>query len=89
MISIVGTIIAMEHSQKPPKCVVTLQHEQTEKAFIEFRGRATRLLDPYTDNDEVCITLAFEGKVSSNTRTRFNNLVAKDIASFDRVRDKR
>ena len=65
-----------EHQKK----IVTINSEDNQKSFIEFRGPIMiGLLDEFQENDTVIIPIKYDGKVSKGSGMRYNNLVAASI----------
>lgn len=62
------------------KKVVTVTTNDNQKSFIEFRGPIMmKLLSDCKIDDQVLISVKFEGKRAIKTGVRFNNIVAQSI----------
>lgn len=83
MCLITGRIETIEPVQSSPgqsKDVVTIVSNDNQKAFIEFRSpQMMAVLKSFKENDQVIISVKFDGKIAKTTGVRFNNIVATSI----------
>lgn len=80
MIQLIGIIekIETQNNNGSDKKVVTLKLESSDKAFVEFQGNRSSLLDDFSESHKVQINIKFKGKVS-NLGRRYNNIIGTHI----------
>lgn len=83
MCLITGRIEAIEPVQSSPgqiKYVVNIVSNDNQKAFVEFRSpQMIAILKPLKVDDQVIVSVKFDGKISKGSGVRFNNIVATSI----------
>lgn len=87
-VELTGTVQDMEHTTigGHEKTVLTLATGFQQQAFIEFRGNLINLLDGVKPDDEVKVSVKFQGKVSKSSGIRYNNLFAKELSLIKKSR---
>lgn len=79
---VVGKIkkIEVEEKGEHRKTILTIQSEDSQKAFVEFRGSIMmKLVEDISVDQKVIVPFKFDGKVSELGNKRHNNLVALSI----------
>jgi hypothetical protein len=79
---VVGKVkkIETEQNGEHKKTILTIQSEDGQKAFVEFRGSIMmKLAEKATVEKKVIVPFTFDGKVSKIGNKRHNNLAALSI----------
>lgn len=81
--TIAGQVESIEYSGEAghQKKTVTLRPDHRQKAFVEFRGKNIKLIKDIKVNDEIVVSVLFEGRTSQKSGVHYNNLVVEDLLS--------
>lgn len=70
----------VKHSGKFDKRVVTLKMSDRQSCFIEFRSKKMmNMIKQFNEGDHVTIATRIEGKISSSSGQKYNNIIAHNI----------
>lgn len=70
--------IAIENNNGHDKKVITVSTADDQVLFVEFQGKARKLVREIIPQDKVRIRFKFNGKVSKIGR-KYNNIIGKSI----------